>query len=137
LLYEKVSFILNDRPDFLYNYAAELNAAGHFIESDKLTSRCAYLLNDYDTELLAADNHMAMEQWEDALPHLQTAMHMVPSRFMPLYGVMQVYDALGERQKACAVAKSILHKPVKIASPEVGGIKHAAHRFLDKSQQAN
>lgn len=123
---------LNDRPDFLYNYAATLNASGDFTQSEKIRERGMRLLNDCDMQLLAADNMMALHQWREALPHLNLAHEMVPSRFMPLYGLMVSYTELGEKEKAQLIAQEIIRMPIKVPSMEVKEIKEAAQGELSR-----
>jgi len=120
----------SDRPEFLYNYAAELNGAERYAESDRLLKRCTRYLNNLDTELLAADNCLARERSGEAEGHLCRAAAMVPSRFMPLGGLLFLYRESGDTVRERAVARRILEKEVKVPSPDVDEIKAAARESL-------
>lgn len=130
--YQSAFETLNDRPDFLYNYAATLNASGDFTRSERIRKLGMRLLNDCDMQLLAADNMMALHHWHEALPYLHWAHEMVPSRFMPLYGLMVSYTELGEKEKALLIAQEIIRMPIKVPSAEVNEIKEAAQSELSR-----
>lgn len=129
-LYEHIAPTLSDCPEFLYNFAAELNVAEEYDESNKLLQRCTKYLNDYDTELLAADNALAQHRYGIAEYHLCEANKMIPSRFMPLYGLLLVYEAYGDTAQLRKTAQRILSKSVKVNSLDVEEIKSVARDVL-------
>jgi hypothetical protein len=47
---------MQHNPLFLYNYAAELNYIGRYEESLMITEECRLGWNDYDVQMLLADN---------------------------------------------------------------------------------
>lgn len=56
--YEKLySTSLKQNLYFLYNYGAELNFAGSFDKSIDILTECQQRFNDYDLQMLLADNH--------------------------------------------------------------------------------
>ena len=91
-------------------------------------------LQNYDTELLAGDDELTLRHWESALQHFDTARHMVPIRFMPLYGLMQVYLGQGNIGQAKSVARIILSKSVKVPSEDVRFVKDEARMLLGANQ---
>ncbi len=78
-LYEE----LNKNPLFLYNYAAELNVAGHHAESYRIGQECESLMADYYTQLLQADNCKRLKRYEEAKRYLRQAALMCPQPFHP------------------------------------------------------
>ncbi len=54
--YEKLYPVLKNNPFFLYNYGAELNVAGEFDKSISKLNECKKRFNDYDLQMLLADN---------------------------------------------------------------------------------
>lgn len=128
--YARAHRCLSGRPEFLYNYAAALNLAGDYAASDRLLAECRRELNDYDTELLAADNALSDGRTARAERHLNRAAAMIPARFMPLYGLLSVAEATGDTAGRRHAARDILAKRVKVPSAEVDEIRAEARRVL-------
>lgn len=128
--YARAHRCLSGRPEFLYNYAAALNLAGDYAASDRLLAECRRELNDYDTELLAADNALSAGRTARAECHLNRAAAMIPARFMPLYGLLSVAEATGDTAGRRHAARAILAKRVKVPSAEVDEIRAEARRVL-------
>jgi hypothetical protein len=130
--YEELLPKLHDNPLFLYNYAAELNFVRNFSKSTEILSLCQQKFNNYDTELLAADNAISLRQDSVALQHLKCAHFMVPARFYPLSGMLTVYMNKGDTLHADSIAEKILSKEVKIPSADINFIKRRATNWLKK-----
>lgn len=109
----------NGDPMFLYNYGAVLNLAGDYSGSNNIMFQCIGHLNDYDVQLIMADNYAETGQIDMAVRCYMTAKWMIPNRFMPLYRMMKLYVAHAERDKAVALAKQITAKEIKIPSLSV------------------
>ncbi len=129
-LYHEIVPVLSDCPQFLYNYAAELNYSGDVVQSQQILAHCTRMLNDADTELLAADNNIKLGHYVQAEVHLKRSSEMIPTRFMPLYGLLLLYEVLGEEEKLREVAERISAMAVKVPSVEVEEIKAEARSVL-------
>ncbi|MGV8138575.1 MAG: hypothetical protein AB2L20_25515 [Mangrovibacterium sp.] len=126
---------LKRNPFFLYNYGAELNVAGKFDESIAILNECKKRFNDYDLQMLMADNYKALGKHGDSERHLKIAATMCPLRFMPLYELAKLYKATGRHEKAIALAKTILNKRVKVPSPTVNAIKNEMRQLIEAEAQ--
>lgn len=124
---------LRYRPELLYNFAAALNEEEKYVYSDSVLLLLDNVLCDYDTELLRGDNALWTNRQIVAERHLQTAHYMIPSRFTPLYGLLQLYSENYE-ERADSVAREILAKPIKVPSAETNRIKTIAKEWLDRNQ---
>lgn len=113
-------------PEFLYSYAAQLNQAGEYRKSDRQLASLRLLLNDYDTELLAADNALRTGRNNRARLHLKRAHEMIPARIMPLYGMLLSYNQEHDSLNARRAAVGILRQPVKIPSRTIRKIRQEA-----------
>src|SRR5690606_21822905 len=51
---------------FLYNYAAELNQINHWQKSIEILNTTIQYWNEYDIQLLYADNYIRLNQWSEA-----------------------------------------------------------------------
>jgi len=128
--YEKMMPWMDWNPLFLYNYAAELNYVERYKESLALTKVCMKVYNDYDVQLLLADNLEHCGQSKQAITAYRHASDMIPSRFIPLESMMDLYQQTGDTINARLIADEILSKPVKVPSPQVEEIKRKAREGM-------
>lgn len=122
---------LKRNPFFLYNYGAELNVAGKFDESIDILSECQELFNDYDLQLILADNYQKSNNISKALEIYSNASYMIPARFLPLFRIFEIYKETGHNDLAQQWAEKILYKQVKIPSVTVSYIQNEAKSFLN------
>lgn len=128
--YEKMKPQMKHNPLFIYNYAAELNYIGRYEESLAVTKECRNGWNDYDVQMLLADNLENTGQIDLAIGAYQHALDMIPCRFEPLESMMTVYLENGDTLKAIMMAEEIIKKPVKVQSFRVEQISSAAKLLL-------
>lgn len=135
--YEKMKPQMKHNPLFLYNYAAELNYIGRYEESLIITEECKLGWNDYDVQMLLADNLENTGQIDQAIGAYQHALDMIPCRFEPLNSVMNIYLNTGDTLRAVTVADEIIKKPVKIKSLRLDEITGFAKKLLKNSASNN
>jgi tetratricopeptide (TPR) repeat protein len=121
---------------FLYNYAAELNHLGDFNKSIEILRESLNYWNDYDIQILLADNYIKLEKWHRAEPHLKMAANMCPNRFLPLFYLHEIYVKTN-KPKALNMAKKILKKEVKIQSSTILFIQAEMKKYLNNTQSLN
>ena len=130
--YERLYPFLKSDPYFVYNYAARANYAGDLVRSTALAEVCESMLDDYDVQMLQADNFKRQGDFLRAEEHYRQASNMCPGRFMPLYELVNLYDATGRKDEADTLARAIVLKPAKIPSGTVSAIKTKREkRFAD------
>ncbi|GHV33025.1 hypothetical protein FACS1894177_09470 [Bacteroidia bacterium] len=56
---------------------------------------------------------------------------MCPVKFMPLYKLYKLYEDLGEKEKALAIVKKIIDKPVKVISPTIKNIQREVKQKMN------
>lgn len=130
--YEEMLPQMSNNPMFLYNYAAELNYAEKYTESLEITKACTKIYNDYDIQLLLADNQENTGDLEASINTYRHASYMIPCRFIPLDGLMRVYQKRGDIACADSVARMIQQKHVKVSSSVVDNIKKQAQMWLER-----
>ena len=128
--YRELKTQLQGNPFFLYNYAAELNYIGKYQESIIITKQCRRLLNDYDVQLLLADNLANIGEIENAIKVYNHITYMIPNRFLPLERMMELYIQEGDTSQAKSVASLIINKREKIPSKQVILTKKRAQEVL-------
>ena len=117
---------------FLYNYGAVLHHQGKHCLSNKVLDECARKYNDYNVQMLIADNYRELGKHREAIGRFSYAGHMIPCRFLPLYYKMETYKRAGDIKNACRMAKEILQKPVKIKnSPAIEEIRRKATQLTE------
>lgn len=122
---------------FLYNYAAELSMAQEYKYSNKILEECTNYINDTDAQLLMAENHQQLREYDKAIECLLFAHNMCPNRFIPLYRLMVLYIESDKRSDARNVAKMIVNKQIKISSSTICLIIKEAQLFLDQNDTIN
>lgn len=65
--YARLHGVLSSNPNFLYNYGAELHFSGHYVESLDILGECSALLNDYDVQMLLADDYQQLGDTASAI----------------------------------------------------------------------
>jgi len=119
---------------FLYNYAAELNFAGHYEASLTIARECERLWADYDLQMLMADNCQKLKDYPQAEHHYRRAAAMCPVKFMPLYQLAKIYDATGRKSEALALAEKIITKPIKISSSTIIAIQREMRQLIEEEK---
>lgn len=131
--YEKMKPQMKHNPLFLYNYAAELNYIGRYEESLIITEECKLGWNDYDVQMLLADNLENTGRIDDALDAYRHAEDMIPCRFEPLESMMRLYLWQGDTLRAIGIATKIVTKPIKISSFRTKEIIDKGYKVLNES----
>lgn len=114
--YEHMLPHMKDNHLFLYNYAADLNYIGRYDESLNITEACMRRCQDYDVQMLLADNLEHTGMTDSAIVAYYAASLMIPSRLIPLESLMNVYLSRADTLKADSIAQMILNKDVKVPS---------------------
>lgn len=131
--YEEMKPKMQHNPLFLYNYAAELNYIGRYEESLIITEECKLGWNDYDVQMLLADNLENTGRIDDALDAYRHAEDMIPCRFEPLESMMTLYLWQGDTLRAIEIATKIVTKPIKISSFRTKEIIDKGYKVLNES----
>lgn len=105
---------LHNNSDFLYNYGSVLHQQGKHSISNRILQKCTNTYNDYNVQMLIADNYRQLGMKQEAISTFDYARHMIPCRFLPLYYEMRTYEESGNIKEACRIAKEIIVKYVKV-----------------------
>ena len=120
---------------FLYNYGAELHFAGHYQKSLEVLKECTRQYNDYNVQMLLADDYQKLGFPQKAIEKYRYANRMVPHKFFPLYQEMQIHITEGDSLHACKTALAILQKDIKIHSRTIEKIQEEAKDCLQSYGQ--
>lgn len=128
--YQNLYHSWNGNHLFLYNYASELNVVGENKKSLQILNATTNYWNDYDIQLLIADNFFKLKELEKAKEHYLLASKMCPNRFIPLYGLLKIYVEENNVKMITLFSENILKKDVKVPSTTINIIKNEAQNFL-------
>ncbi|GAB6977800.1 hypothetical protein JCM17136A_04950 [Phocaeicola sartorii JCM 17136 = DSM 21941] len=92
-------------------------------ESLEIVRKCTKYLNDYDIEMLLADNNWKLKNYPEAERHYLKASYMCPVRFIPLFKLYELYKEQKRTDEARLLGKEILEKPIKVYSSTIENIK--------------
>lgn len=112
--YEKMYKDYYDDYLFIYNYGALLHLRGEYEKSLEVFRNGSRYLSDYNMTLLMADDYQKLKQYDFAAVYYRRAGEMIPSRYLPLYYLMQLHLEKGDMIKAHEIANQILKKENKI-----------------------
>lgn len=73
----------------------------------------------YDLEVMIANCHMFLGNFNKADEHYIKAGYMCPNRFVPLYQRFKIYKQLGKTTKMQILGNNILKKKIKVPSKEI------------------
>ncbi|MDR1504615.1 MAG: hypothetical protein LBT43_19375 [Prevotella sp.] len=127
----------NGNPFFLYNYGAELNHIKEYSKSIAVLHKCEKYFNDYDVQMLLADNYDNMDQFNEAERYYLLASDMCPNRFIPLHRIMKIHDKKGCMKEADSIARIIITKKIKIPSSVITRIKIDAEKRIEPETWKN
>lgn len=135
--YEDMYSWLGKNGLFLYNYAAELHQSKKYTQSIEIFTQCLKYYNDMYVQMLMADRYHHNKDYQKAEYHYIQAANMCPSRYIPLYQLVQLYRDIGRRDEALVLANRILEKKIKVESSTVYAIKYEMKEFIDNSPKSN
>lgn len=133
--YQKLYPHLKRNAFFLYNYGAELNVAKHYKKSIAILNECQEQFNDYDLQMLLADNYYHNGDTTKSIQSYQYAANMIPCRFLPLYWQFEIYKETGKANQVAAIAREIVGKEVKVSSNTVSTIIQRAIDYLTEQEK--
>ena len=123
---------LNRQKEFLFEYARCLSATSQYDASNTILSRFLLFGSDPVIYNCMGDNFKNLGDYEKAEKMYFRASQIVPSRHLPLYLLMKLYQETGQIEKANVMAKTLLEKPVKVHSATIREIQEEARKLLDK-----
>ncbi|NLA93792.1 MAG: O-antigen ligase family protein [Bacteroidales bacterium] len=121
---------LKNDPYFLYNYAYILAETGDCFNAVQIAQRSFKLMANYDTALFVAEQQKECGNMDYSEEYYKLASAMCPVRFIPLYGLFQLYEEQHRFDDMKQLGRSILAKPVKVQSAEIKRIRLAVRQKM-------
>lgn len=120
--YLKLYNYMSSNPDFLFNYSSILFNQKEYEKSLYYAIEANKILDNYETQLLLADNYRKLKKYNESLFHYKESSNMCPNRFIPLYGIFNIYKETKDYKKMDSIRNIILNKKIKISSSTIDNI---------------
>lgn len=104
---------MNNNPNFLFNYSSILFNNKDYKASLSVAIKANHILNNYDTQLLLADNYKMLRMYDKSLFHYTESAYMCPNKFTPLFEIFQIYKEKRDYAKMDSIGNIILTKKSK------------------------
>lgn len=117
--YESMYSNYNKDYIFLYNYGALLHLHGDYQRSLEVFQQGTKYLSDYNMMLLMGDDYQKLERYDEAIACYKRAGEMIPSRYLPLYYQMKLYQEIEDWGESHRIAHIILRKENKIKKSRI------------------
>ena len=130
--YETLYPYLNDRIQFLFEYAQSLSKSGEPSRSNEILRRAMQISCDPMLYNVMGRNHQALKRYAQAEACFLKAANIVPSRIYPWYLLALLYQETGETAKARATARIVLTKEPKVHSEAVREMREKMKIIIEK-----
>lgn len=94
--YKEIRPILDNNPSFLFNYGAELVLAKQFDQGISLLKEARKRGNHIELHIFLGDAYLAIGKFKESESEYMMARNMVPSLFMPLDRLLDLYIKTGD-----------------------------------------
>lgn len=131
--YELLPLLLDD-PQFLFDFAKTLRAAGRYADSNAILRQGTMVSSDPMFFVIIGNNSRDLALYKQAECAYQKAYAQMPNRLYPLYQLMTLYEATGQQTKAQATARRLIAAKPKVASPATEEMVEKA-KLLIRHQQ--
>lgn len=121
--FEKAYPILKNNGEFLMNYGKALSIYGKDKKAIQILERAKKHLNTTVIETALGDAYKNQKKYKEAEIAYTYAANMIPVRFYPLYLLAKLYEENGQKEKAVAMANTILNKDIKVHSTAINEIR--------------
>lgn len=133
--YEEAYPILKNNGDFLMNYGKALSIHKQDEKAIEILEQAKTHLNTTIIETALGDSYKNLKNYTKAEVAYKHAANMIPTRFYPLYLLAKLYEESGEKNKAVAIAKTILNKDVKVPSTAIKEIQLEMKNIIFKNDK--
>ncbi len=121
---------LNDRVEFLFEYAQILSKTAHYQQSNEVLTKATTISCDPMLYNVMGRNYQALKNYKAAEQNFAMASNIVPSRMYPFYLLAKLYYETGDMQKFEHAAALILQKEPKIHSPAIDEMRDEINKLV-------
>lgn len=130
-LYKKVYPIMKNNGKFLFNIGVAYTFTGDLILANRCFEEANLKSSDISILLLMGNNHLALENYDEAESAYTSACNEIPSRLYPKYLLLKLFLKTSRKDDALSVAKTILYSKEKVSNTASREIKTDTKRVID------
>lgn len=127
--------MLNDCPDFLFDFAKGLTSAKRYNDSNAMLQQGTMVSADPMFYVCMGNNYSEMSLFKQAEECYTHAMKMVPNRLYPLYKLMKLYETCSNREACHRMARRVTAFREKVSSPAVREMKTEAKQICEQYEK--
>lgn len=135
VFYAKANEELFNDGNFLYNFGAESYKAGFQQQSLLLLKKASLFTSNSNLYVYLGNNYEAIKDFKNAEFCYNTAEFIYPSKFLPKFQLLLLYQDFGLKKQAIYKAKEIEKYPVKIPSVIIDNYKKYSRDFLRSNNE--
>jgi tetratricopeptide (TPR) repeat protein len=128
--YNELKNVMAYNPFFAFNYGAEFALMGFYQESIIMLKSIKPRYYDIDYNIYLGISYEGLGEYNQAVFCFEQAACMMPSKFLPKYKLVSLYEITGLENKAINMANEILKMPIKVESDFVNEVKEIMQVFL-------
>ena len=127
--------MLNDCPDFLFDFAKGLTSAKRYNDSNAMLQQGTMVSADPMFYVCMGNNYSEMSLFKQAEECYTHALKMVPNRLYPLYKLMKLYETCSNRDACHRMARRVAAFREKVSSPAVREMKTEAKQICEQYEK--
>lgn len=127
--------MLNDCPDFLFDFAKGLTSAKRYNDSNAMLQQGTMVSADPMFYVCMGNNYSEMSLFKQAEECYTHALKMVPNRLYPLYKLMKLYETCSNREACHRMARRVAAFREKVSSPAVREMKTKAKQICEQYEK--
>lgn len=135
VLYKEASIELNNHGPFMYNYGSETFISGRKEQSISILERAKHIYSHSNLYIYLGDNYRELGDFKKSESCYIHSIYIQPSKFLPKFKLLLLYEKFGLQHKALTIAKEIMSFPIKVPSDEVNQYRNYAANFLNDANE--
>jgi tetratricopeptide (TPR) repeat protein len=134
-MYAEAYSTLKSYPAFLYNYGYELSMVVRYKKSLPMLQMARKNMYNQDLLLRTGFVQMKLHHYKKAEQNYLQAQYLIPSRLIPRYLLMLLYEDWPKPKESVQMANEIIDFKPKVSSEETLLLKNRAQVYLDSLRQ--
>lgn len=131
-VYKKAYQYLEYNGDFQFHYGSALNLNKDYEKSILHLEKATQLNSNPNAFIMLGNSLRAVKRFDEAEMFYKTASAIIPNRLYPRYLLVNLYNEMGERQKAIELAEEILYTEEKVITTAGKEIKAEMAELLER-----
>ena len=124
--------VLDQNGMFMFEYGQALTLNKSYEKGIEVLEKASKLVSDPYLYNSLGNCYQAVKNYKKAEASYLHAFYLIPHKFYPRYLLVKLYEEMGEREKAVALAQQVLTMKVKVPSTAINEIREEMEKVLNK-----